>query len=546
MGWKSRIREKNFLNRKRRFQIQKYALCLYGRFNNRYSESAGIEGFEYLKETLYKRFNFDTFIFSNDVKNQLNIEERYNNFATATVIEQPIDWERSEYFENVNLSRFKPKQGFRKLSDTINFLYSRSESIKLAINNSKKQNKEYEWIICCRFDSAQIDKHNGYQPFKVSQINFNPLLEKDYLYTALWNQTNAGLADQWIYGSQENISRLVGMHEKCIRYFESDSSYLKSLKLGIPLSNETDEFSNEILHPYRKGSVIPRSLPEFDAIDNHLIHKFFFLENNLLHKNKMVAIIPGSARVLYTHTDYSDCWPIYFGQVDKIGNLFEKNYVLVDKIDHRIPTYFEQIVYDENLAYTDRLRTSLKHVDSNVIFFEHEDMILYDVPEVTQLIAYVDLIKKNRLDFFNPNRFDSIKLVRGGKFFSRKVRKRGINSLRAISRLSPWIFSIQPSFWLKDSLMELLSQHKEKPIWKFEKDAQKTMRVFRFRVATVFEKTSKRGTYHFNSRIYPFIATAIVKGKWNTLEYDEELTELSAEFRVNLNLRGTNQLVRQV
>ena len=63
----------------------------------------------------------------------------------------------------------------------------------------------------------------------------------------------------------------------------------------------------------------------------------------------------------------------------------------------------------------------------------------------------------------------------------------------------------------------------------------------RFRVATVFEKTPKRGTYHYDSTIYPFIATAIVKGKWNTMEYVKELTELSAEFNINLDLRGTNQ-----
>lgn len=519
-------------------------MCLYGRFNNRYSELAGIQGHKYLQETLLSRFDCDTFVFSNDIENQLNIEKTYRESARSLVIEQPIKWEISEYFAKIDLSKFKPKQGFRTLSNTINFLYSRSESIKLAVNYAKNLRAEYEWIICCRFDLAQIDKYNGYQPFKVSQLNFNPLLDSKFLYTALWNQTNAGLADQWIYGNQQNISKLINMHEECIEYFELESAYLKSLELGIPFSNDRDEFSDEILHPCRRKSVSPRKLPMYEAIDNHLIHKHFFLDNGLLDKNRMVAKIPDTARVLYTHTDYADCWPIYFGQVNKLGNLFEKNYVLVNRIDSRIPTYFEQIVYDESLAYTDRLRTSLERVESELIFFEHEDMILYDVPEVTQLIAYANLIKKKRVDKLNPNRFDSIKLVRGGRFFSRKVRKRGTKSLRAISRISPWIFSIQPSFWLRNSFIELLSQHNDTQIWKFEKDAQKTMRSFKFRVATVFERTSKRGTYHFNSKIYPFIATAIVKGKWNTLEYNEELTEFSEEYRVNLNLRGTNQLFR--
>jgi hypothetical protein len=229
----------------------------------------------------------------------------------------------------------------------------------------------------------------------------------------------------------------------------------------------------------------------------------------------------------------------------KVGNLFTENYVCVNRLDDRIPSYFKQILYDDALDYTDRVLSCLQQLSSKVVLFEHEDMFLYDVPEVSQLIEYAKLIKRSTLDQFNPKRFDAIKLVRGGKFVSRKVRKRGIKSLRVISRLSPWIFSIQPSFWSRDSLIDLLSRHKRKQIWKFERDAQKTMRFFRFRIATVFEKTTKRGAYHFDSTIYPCIATAIVKGKWNTLEYEGELSELSAEFRVNLDFRGTNLNVQQ-
>jgi hypothetical protein len=200
--------------------------------------------------------------------------------------------------------------------------------------------------------------------------------------------------------------------------------------------------------------------------------------------------------------------------------------------------YFKQVVYDENLSYTDRLKSCLGKIEDEIVFFEHEDMILYDVPEVSQLINYSKLMKRTYVDNFNPNKFDVIKMIRGGKFFSRKVLKKNIKCLKSISRFSPWIFSIQPSFWARTSLISILADHKGKGIWEFEAAAQKTMRSSKYRSAVVFENTPKRGDSHFDSNIYPYIATAIVKGKWNTKEYSPELEELASEYRMDLSIRG--------
>jgi hypothetical protein len=231
---------------------------------------------------------------------------------------------------------------------------------------------------------------------------------------------------------------------------------------------------------------------------------------------------------------------MYFGQVAKVGNFFPRNYVFIDQVDARIPSYFTQVVYDENLSYTDRLRSCLEKISDRVIFFEHEDMILYEVPEVTQLINYSRLIKSAPHHHFNMNKFDVIKMVRGGKFFARKVFKKNVKCLKFISRVSPWIFSIQPSFWARTSLIAILQKHKGKSIWEFEVAAQRTMRSPRYRSALLFEGTPLRGDCHFDSEIYPFLATAIVKGKWNTLEYSSELEELGNEYGIDLGSRGTN------
>ena len=522
--------------------MNRYALCLFGRFNNRFSDHAGSEGFLYIKENLLDRFNLDVFVFSNDTENHQQIQEIYGECASQISLTEPVDWNTQIERANIPLSEYNPKQGFRTFSNSLNFFYSRSRSIELAVQNAHFSSSEYQWIISARFDLGQMDRYNGYQKYKCSQINFNPLLDNEKIFTALWDQTNAGIADQWMYGNQQNMSSLIDMEKNVLTYLSEGSGYLRWLKGGISFSNSEDPFSNEILKPSSERSYSLMTVPRKEAIDNHLIQKYFFEEKGLLQKNSLVGNIPGVARVLYTHTDYSDCWPMYFGQMIKYSNIFSKNYVFVDSIDSRIPSFFTQIQYDERDSYTNRLLSCLKKIDASHILFEHEDMIILRSPEVSQIKIYADMMKKNSLDVFRRGKFDVIKLVNGGDYFSSRIKHRETNLLRRISRFSSWIFSLQPSIWSRDSFISLLSLHRNRSIWEFEIEAQRSMRKFKFRSAILVEPTAKRGTAHFDSDVYPYIATAIVKGKWNLLEYGNEITALAHEYGVDLQIRGNNKL----
>ena len=519
-------------------RINHIALCLYGRFNNRFSENAGREGFVFIQENILSKYPVDLFVYSNDELSFPEIMTTYQGLVKNILLEKPFDWDSHIRKYAIDSSNFTPKEGFRTISNSLNFFHSRGKSIELALEHSKSRNFEYPWIISARFDLGQIDKHNGYQPFRVSEIGFNPALDARYLYSALWNQTNAGIADQWFYGNQTNMSFFTKMAKEASGYFEDNSDYLQTIESGVAYSNAENHFSNEIFHQFRVPKPQLVRINKAEAIDNHLIHKHFLNNKGLLTKSRFTGFIPEVARTMYTHTDYADCWPIYFGQIAKVGNFFPINYIFVNREDARIPDYFTQVIYDESLSYTDRLKSCLEKIEDRIIFFEHEDMILYDPPEVSQLINYAKLIKKTTKDNFNLNRFDVIKMVRGGKFFSRKVLKKHVHNLKSISRFSPWIFSIQPSFWSRESFIRLLNNHPGKGIWDFETAAQLTMRSPQFRSALVKEDTPRRGEAHYDSKIYPYIATAIVKGKWNTKEYRSELEELGTEYELDLNIRG--------
>jgi hypothetical protein len=47
----------------------------------------------------------------------------------------------------------------------------------------------------------------------------------------------------------------------------------------------------------------------------------------------------------------------------------------------------------------------------------------------------------------------------------------------------------------------------------------------------------KRGMHHYDSSTYPYIATAIVKGKWYTSDYPE-IKELLKTYKIEISERG--------
>ena len=83
-------------------------------------------------------------------------------------------------------------------------------------------------------------------------------------------------------------------------------------------------------------------------------------------------------------------------------------------------------------------------------------------------------------------------------------------------------FSIQPTIIRKDILLQIASNVGALNIWDFENAIVGSGMDFMARRGD--EK--RRGDYHYDSFVYPYVATAINKGKWNLIEYTEELNPI--------------------
>ncbi len=227
----------------------------------------------------------------------------------------------------------------------------------------------------------------------------------------------------------------------------------------------------------------------------------------------------GIVTVLYTHTDYSDVWEPFLNRFRKYFP-DTKLYFCVNKYSENIPENCNPIYYDETKQYTERLSECITQIGGEVVLFLHEDMILYDTPLYDKLEDYFQYVEEGTAH--------SIKLIPVGTIIGRPY----FDSTVVHTTYSK--FSIQPTIIHTHSLLQLLEEVGPNSIWEFERLVQQKGNDYVCYMGT----ESKRGMHHFDSKVYPYTATAIVKGKWNFMEYPVELTEILEECNINKEIRG--------
>ena len=222
--------------------------------------------------------------------------------------------------------------------------------------------------------------------------------------------------------------------------------------------------------------------------------------------------------VVYTHTDMKDVWPMFFGQLKKyIGDT--KVYVAVNEDDTQISDMI-RIIYDDSNSYTQRWNEILEQIEEETFIFIHEDMILFDRIDFESLEKYTKYVKDGLAE--------SIKLILAGDRFDEWA----IDKTLVTNQYAK--FSIQPTITQKQVFKQLVENLPQMSIWEFEEAIVSAGRDFMVKVGN--EK--KTGLYHYDSTIFPYIATAINKGKWNMSEYSKELDLLFKEYNVNPFERG--------
>ena len=217
--------------------------------------------------------------------------------------------------------------------------------------------------------------------------------------------------------------------------------------------------------------------------------------------------------LLYTHSDYNWVWKYWHQQTDKYLKSYQKICLLNTKSNFRDD--YITIKYDDKNTYKNRILSCINNLDNEeVVLFTHEDMFLYDKPNFEVLVQFCDLI--------NNNKCDVIKLIRA---FDNLDKSNLHNNL--LTNPSKQLFSIQPSILKIKTLKHICENVPGDNIWEFEANTNKKyLNNIKSYCAFDEAKDLKKGKFHYNSSIYPYICTAVIKGKWNFKEYKKELFEI--------------------
>lgn len=228
--------------------------------------------------------------------------------------------------------------------------------------------------------------------------------------------------------------------------------------------------------------------------------------------------------VYYSHSDYSDVWPLLFGQCSQLLPHIKKT-LLTDK--GNAPFGWDVIYYDDSLPYQQRVVSCLEQLDDEVIIFHHEDMVLYEKPNLKRIKELIGLVESGEFTF--------IKLLRGG--YNDDVQRIEEHSDLVHSPMD-MVFTIQPTICKTKDLISMYNFTPGDSIWLFEANTGYTSQYFGFSGAMVHDKKDrKRGMHHYDSSVYPYVATAITKGKWYTSEYPE-LKSLLSRYGYDTSRRG--------
>lgn len=247
-----------------------------------------------------------------------------------------------------------------------------------------------------------------------------------------------------------------------------------------------------------------------------------------------MSILKNVAAVTYTTSKYIDAWPAHFGQLTKhLGGI--KSYVFSDngsgeKFDFAGHTLVE---HDDAAEYWFQYVRGLDRVVEDYVVYLQEDFFLY---------ADVDhRLLERAVEFLKNSDYDYVRLIRCG--FETPLDRHVGNNLFEVHMDTNDAFSMQATLWKKDRMRQLY-QHVKSPKWLEGRHWDKGCRDIGIKGVFMWNGEPKVGKYHYDSRTWPYICTAINKGQWNLFEYPEQMERIIEEYGIDVTKRGVRRYER--
>lgn len=224
----------------------------------------------------------------------------------------------------------------------------------------------------------------------------------------------------------------------------------------------------------------------------------------------------------YTHTNTKDLHDAYFGRIKKFFPSLKNLYVTCnEKIN-----FGNCIVYDDTTTHSQQMINALDTIETDYLIYSQEDYILFDYVVENEIENVINLLETDKSIPF-------VRLIQSGLG---NVTKKYNDEFAYIDSENPYYFSTQISIWRKSVLKEMFLQSN---VTNIRDEMQNSPFLKEINPNGIFHlKRRNQVGGHFNSYLYPYIATAVVRTKWNYSEYENELKDLFFEYQINPFDRG--------
>ncbi len=229
-------------------------------------------------------------------------------------------------------------------------------------------------------------------------------------------------------------------------------------------------------------------------------------------------------QIAYTNSNCSDLWDVFQKQNRKYTTI--PLYMISDKAVDCIDDD-KLFIYNNENDYYNVWVEALKKFDSDYFIYLQEDFILYDKVDDEKLNQCLEFLKQNL-------NYSFIRLIKSGSLREKRI----FDNLYEIESSNANIFSMQATIWRTKDYISLMEKVKDRK-WLENDKYPKEMLKMGMKGLYYYDGEGKRGENHYDSSIYPYIATALVRGKWNTSEYSNELISILSYFDIDKNKRGT-------
>jgi hypothetical protein len=236
------------------------------------------------------------------------------------------------------------------------------------------------------------------------------------------------------------------------------------------------------------------------------------------------------ALVINSHSSNIECLNLFFFCFETFidQDYFNSVYLFIDECDYTAPKYAKIINYDKKDSFKDQMVYCLSNVEEDILLYCNEDYLFYDA-------ARIDIADKTLEELINSElSFVKFCYTDIEEYLEYKP------NLFLIDKNCKNTFSQTLSFW---KTRDLLKIHENCPrseigakgdiFGHLEVAAIDVCKTLDVKGVCYYNNEPKRGMVHFDTEVFPHIASAIERGGRWTADYPKELEKVIKLYNEN-------------